>query len=257
MRRSTSSLLRITTLAACMAIAANASASPVDAIVEPLALSEHTQMATRINADVARAIEIFERTRSWDQVMAQVVVDGLRTEDSAARIGALAVLSFYHRSAAGVPEGAGVKPLSRSAQAYVNDYAEQIGRDYPVIAALEALDRASRRIPYDQPLTPEALDEALKLIKAPSYASLSKAFGPHEDALTQMVQFQGYLQALNSQVEHLQVGATPADARADMLWVRDSIRHPDYASTLLSGVDEHDFDMDYAAMQIDLPRTAP
>ncbi|MDU4255366.1 hypothetical protein [Pseudomonas sp.] len=164
--------------------------------------------ANQLEKDLTRGIDIFERTRSWDLVMANVVAPGLKSADALERQSALGVLSFYHR--AGERSGNGpTVPVVNNAADYIAHRGPLLERERQVAQALDVLDQTVRQM--RGPVTEETLAAELQRRGGPDYDTLDQQFDNAlpdgaMDLINRLQYFQEYTLSLQNQAEQYRTG---------------------------------------------------
>lgn len=145
--------------------------------------------AQKLKTELAKSIDIFQKTKSWDMVMADVVAPGLQSKDPATVQAALSVLGFYHYSAEKTA-GVEVVPAINDATAYINNRGPALERERQVSEAYIQLDNASQTIPGE--INEQSLAAAVDAQIPGSYAKIANLIhhgAPGESKLTDHLHF--------------------------------------------------------------------
>ncbi|KJS25954.1 MAG: hypothetical protein VR76_11210 [Pseudomonas sp. BRH_c35] len=163
--------------------------------------------AKTLKKDLEKSIAIFQKTKSWDMVMAEVVAPGLQSKNPQDVQSAVGVLNFYHYSA-GRAAGSEVKPATNNAAEYLEVRGPALEKERQVAAALNTLDLASQSISgeiTDQTLAtvidtqnPGAFEKIAALINPPAYGT--------EKVADHLAFYQEYQLSILNQVAQYQAG---------------------------------------------------
>ncbi|WP_455233389.1 hypothetical protein [Geopseudomonas aromaticivorans] len=172
----------------------------------------------KAEAEINRGIDLFNKTHSWDQVMAKVVAPSLQSKDADARMAGYAALNFYMRSSEATAnrDQTGVQPISQDAWSYLTAHKEQVAGDYQAAKAIDTLTQASLKLDAGVQVTPETLAAQLDKMGGPSYDDLVKDLPNAGDPVMQIERYAEYTLGIINQAKQYEAG--------------DYIDHPEVAA---------------------------
>lgn len=163
--------------------------------------------AQTLKKDLEKSIAIFQKTKSWDMVMAEVVAPGLQSKDPQKTLAAAGVLNFYHYSAARAA-GSDVTPATNDAAAYIEARGPALEAERQVAEALITLDQASQHI--SGKITDHSLAEAVNTQKPGAFEKINALLNSHQSragTLTnKLADYQEYQLSILNQTAQYQIG---------------------------------------------------
>ncbi|NRF49527.1 hypothetical protein HRF68_18055 [Pseudomonas stutzeri] len=161
--------------------------------------------AKTLKQDLEKSIVIFQKTKSWDMVMAEVVAPGLQSKNPQAVQSAMGVLNFYHYSAERAADH-DVIPATNDAAAYLQARGPALEKERQVAAALSTLDLASQAIPGK--INDQALAAAVNAQSPGAFEKIAALINPAgaEKVADHLAFYQEYQLSILNQAAQYQIG---------------------------------------------------